>query len=96
MTKYLMLIAALGLFPFADLSFAAEPLSEESLDKITAQGQENVPQEPMTNGSTATVGTHSVGHTNLTLQPNSQTHLRGGAINNAAGRNQIANGINVR
>lgn len=96
MTKWLTLIPGLGLFVLAGLGLAAEPLSEKSLDKITAQGQENQTQPPATKSRAANRGTHNLGHINLTIQSQSQTHLRGNAVNNAAGRNQIANGINVR
>ena len=96
MTKGMTLISGLALLVLASLGFAAEPLSEESLDKITAQGQELKTQEPSTMRPTSTVGSNNQSHTNLTIQSQSQTHLRAGTVNNAAGLNQIANGINVR
>ena len=96
MTKRLILIPGLGLLIAAGVGFAAEPLSEESLDKITAQGQQHKTEAPATMNTTSTISTHDQSHTILTIQSRSQTHLRGAAINNAAGVNQIGNGINIR
>jgi hypothetical protein len=97
MTKHpksiLGLLLLLGL---SGVCLAAEPLSEKALAEITAQGQEDGSREPSSSRSTSTVSSHNMSHTSLIIQGQSQTHLRGGAVNNAAGRNQIANGINVR
>lgn len=97
MTKRLKSIPGLLLLlGLSGVCLAAEPLSEQALADITAQGQEDGSHERSSGRSTSTVSSHNVSHTSLTIQNQSQTHLRGGAVNNAAGRNQIANGINVR
>jgi len=77
-------------------SLAAELLSEAALEKTTARGREDTAVEVLQAGSTVNLLFQSQSHISQTIQPRSQTNLGGGALTNAAGRNQIANGLNLR
>ena len=88
--------ALLMLLSWPALSVAAELLSEKALEETTARGRQAEFSETVTAGSTTTVDIQNLNRISLTIGARSQTNLRGGAVTNAAGRNQIANGINLR
>jgi len=78
------------------ISLPAEPLSEEALEETTARGRESAVFEVVQGGSTVDLQVPGRGHFSQVIQGQSQTNLKSGAISNAVGRNQIANGVNLR
>jgi hypothetical protein len=82
------LIAAAMVSP----SFAGKKaVSDEELDLVTAAGQPVI-VEIGTNGTVSFTPTTNIAQT---IQTNAQTNLRALALNNVAGENQVANGINI-
>jgi len=73
-------------------SFAAKKaVTDEELDMVTAAGQPAILQG--SGGTTVSfVPTVEIA---MTIQTGSQTNLRALALNNVAGENQVANGINI-
>lgn len=84
------------LLSWPGLSVPAELLSDKALEETTARGREAEFSETVTAGSASRVDVQNLNRISLTIRDRSQTNLRGGAITNAAGLNQIANGINLR
>lgn len=76
--------------------FSAELLSEKALEETTARGNEADASEVTQDGSSVAVQIQRRGQITQVIGARSQMNLRGGAVTNAAGVNQIANGINVR
>ena len=81
--------------------WSAEPLSDDTLEEITAQGHNDASHEPFHEAATegvfsTTVSIHDMHRSSVLLQGQAQSNLKGLSVNNAAGRNQIANGINLR
>lgn len=76
--------------------FSAEILSDRALEETTARGSKADAREVAQDGPEATVQIQRGGQITQVIGARSQMNLRGGAVTNAAGRNQIANGINVR
>jgi hypothetical protein len=82
----------------ASASFAKKSMDEEEMDLVTAAGQPlviSVDYDDAVNG-TLTVTADEMGTITQTIQSNSQINLRALAINNVAGENQVANGVNIQ
>lgn len=72
-------------------SFAGKKaVSDDELDLVTAAGQPVIVQ--IGSGTVSFVPTVQIAQT---IQTNSQNNLRALALNNVAGENQVANGINI-
>ena len=73
-------------------SFAAKKaVTDEELDMVTAAGQPAIVQ----GAGPTTVSFVPTIEIAITIQTGSQTNLRALALNNVAGENQVANGINI-
>src|SRR6185436_16244351 len=83
-----LLIAAAMVSP----SFAGkQAVSDAELDLVTAAGQPVI----ISAGAGSTVSFTAVTSIAQTIQTGSQLNLRALALNNVAGENQVANGINI-
>lgn len=70
---------------------ASQAMSDQELDHVTAAGQPAV----VTAGSGSVVEFAAATDIALDIAPNSQAGLRALVLNNVAGENQIANGLNI-
>ncbi len=86
-------MAALLFFWGAAPSFAGkEALSDQELDRATATGESDISQ---IKGKTIEIGISDTPVANVNIMGNSQSQVHALTVNNAAGSNLIANGMNV-
>lgn len=90
------IVVLLFLLWFTSPCFSAELLSEKALEETTARGNDAGAAEVAQDRPSATVQMQQRGQITQIIGARSQMNLRGGAVTNAAGRNQVANGINIR
>jgi hypothetical protein len=91
--KYLViigLVAVVAVFLAAPSAMAKKKLADQELDLITAAGQPKIVQTG-TGSITFTEGPNFT----LDIQTGSQTDTQGLVINNVAGENQLATGLNI-
>jgi len=85
---YPVALAAVLLLPMA---VYAESLEDQELDGITASGEPTI----VMGGSNSTITFASDTEIAQTIAPTSQAGLRALVLNNVAGENQVANGLNI-
>jgi hypothetical protein len=80
---------------FASTSFAKKSMDEEEMELVTAAGQPAVIVVAGPHGA-VTINADEMGLITQTIDTGSQTNLRALALNNVAGENQVANGVNIQ
>jgi hypothetical protein len=84
----------------ASTSFAKKSMDEEEMELVTAAGQPAVIIVADVDGGglsgNITVNADEMGLITQTIDTGSQTNLRALALNNVAGENQVANGVNIQ
>jgi hypothetical protein len=79
----------------ASTSFAKKSMDEEEMELVTAAGQPAVIVVAGPHGA-VTINADEMGLITQTIDTGSQTNLRALALNNVAGENQVANGVNIQ
>ncbi len=86
------LVALVAVFLAAPSAMAKKQLAEDELELITAAGQPKVVES---DGSTSPIFFSDVVEVNLVFDTNVQMSLTALSLNNVAGENQLATGINI-
>lgn len=98
--KKLAALASMAVLLCASASFAKKAMDEEEMDVVTAAGQPAVivvdGSGAATTGNTINIVADEMGTFTQTLDEMGQNTLRALALNNVAGENQVANGVNIR